>query len=302
MNLTANPEETLYGFITKILNDSKFLVYFAPSFVGNRSLDDMRDMFTPHTTVDDAYGGSAVIAMYTGGNSRNLEIPAGEFTNDGFNFEVNGIYPKKFSERKVASRHVSLPEEKIKYNISAFLVEYAKENQSHFTEINISTEEHYNTNEYLLAFSEAVDRGGNTKRFYKGLDLYNLYNIRSYKSSVTSLGNMMLQPMGYYQLNIPFFRGVYLITKVTHSITPHNHVTTITGYRMPSYTYPLVEDMTSFIKLVPDEIFDTQSTSTLPIFIEGSDGTDQQTSSISPERLTEGQASDNILFNIEIVK
>lgn len=304
MGLTVNQEETLYGFITKLLNDSKFLVYFAPSFVGNRTLDDLRDMFMPHTTVNDAYGGSSVIAMYTGGNSRNLEIPAGEFGNDGFNFEVGNVYPKKFSERKVATRHVSLPEEKVKYNISAFLVEYAKENQSHFTEINVSTEEHYNTNEYLLALHEAVDRGGNTKRFYKGVDLYNIYNIRSYKSTVTSLGNMMLQPMGYYQLNIPFFRGAYLITKVTHSITPHHHETKFMGYRMPSYTYPLVEDITSFIKLAPNEIFDMLLSDSDPvIFVEGSDGNDSQLSStISSNRISEGQRSDNTLFNITIIK
>jgi N-acetylmuramoyl-L-alanine amidase len=51
------------------------------------------------------------------------------------------------------------------------------------------------------------------------------------------MGSAWIQPLMYFELmNVPLFRGAYLIHRVSHSITPGNMVTTITGVRQNRYS------------------------------------------------------------------
>jgi hypothetical protein len=56
----------------------------------------------------------------------------------------------------------------------------------------------------------------------------------------------MIQPTMYFYLRyIPLFSGLYLITKVSHSIQPNNVVTNFEGVRMSSLNFPLVSEFVS---------------------------------------------------------
>ena len=86
---------------------------------------------------------------------------------------------------------------------------------------------------------------------YVGQNLYNIYSVRSYKAEVTMLGDAMIQPMMYFQLNnIPMFYGAYLITRVKHNIQPNNMVTTFTGTRVKKYDTPIVDAATLFSEII----------------------------------------------------
>jgi len=65
---------------------------------------------------------------------------------------------------------------------------------------------------------------------------------------------MMIQPTMYFYLRyIPLFSGLYLITKVSHSIQPNNVVTNFEGVRMSTLNYPLVSQ---FISTITKEVLE----------------------------------------------
>lgn len=252
-SLSNNADIDLYSFIGNIMKDSKFDFHVLPSWVNYKNLDDVRQMWKPQTDVENASSGAAYICMYMGGRSKVLDIGKKVgYVNDGFDlrgFDKN--IPKGFTER-TTPRYINNLEdnEKFKYNMVAFRVSYADQNQSIFKGISVSQDEHKETAESLQAISDAVDNRGGTKRFYKGVNLYNVFALRSYKCTVKTMGNMMIHPLTYFQLdNVPFFHGAYIITKVKHDIRAHYIETEIEGARMPVFIVPIVEFPTTYVNI-----------------------------------------------------
>lgn len=295
LSLFKNDAMNCYQYMTHILNNNNFLTFFAPSYVSFKNEEDLIDMFMPQTSLQNAVSVPSMIAMYHGNFSKFLDSDM-NYRKDGFSLSIEDL-PKEFSSRKKSDKHTAANDADL-YNISSFLVNFGDQNQSHFTDIDINTEEHQNTAEYLRTISDIIDKGGAIKRFYKGVDLYDIYKLRSYTCSVNGLGNMMIQPYQYFQLNVPMFKGAYIITAVSHNITPHYHTTQFKGYKISKYLYPMVEEVTSYVDLSLSEAYDS-STIRLgsPEILEDSVGFDQgtQTSSITP--ITAAQAS-RILFSI----
>lgn len=62
------------------------------------------------------------------------------------------------------------------------------------------------------------------------------------------MGNMMIQPQMYFQLNnIPFFAGSYMIMNVSHQIRANNMSTTFKGVRQNNSPVTIVTEPTSFL-------------------------------------------------------
>ena len=73
----------------------------------------------------------------------------------------------------------------------------------------------------------------------QNVSLYDLYKYRSYKSTITCLGNALLQPMMYFNLrHVPMFDGSYMITSVNHTIQPGSFQTTFDGTRQGYFDLP----------------------------------------------------------------
>lgn len=270
LKLFKNDKINCYQFIGSLLNENNFSVHFAPSHVSFQRPDDLIDMFTPQTNLNKTFSNPAVIAFYIGEMSKYLKADE-NYKEDGFNLNETDI-PNDFSSREIADRHINDPSP---YNISSFIVNHGDTNQSHFSDIQISTTEFQNTAEYLKTQSDILDKGGAVQRFYKGLDIYDLYKYRSYSATVTSMGNMMIQPFQYFQMNVPLFKGAYLITNTSHNLTPHKHKTTFKGYKISRYVMPLVREVTSFINLSFDKSYSSgQLNIAQPEIVEDSVGFD----------------------------
>jgi hypothetical protein len=72
---------------------------------------------------------------------------------------------------------------------------------------------------------------------------------------VEMMGCMNIMPLMYFQLNnIPLFRGAYMITNVSHSITQGNIVTSFSGVRVSRYLQPQVDThlVGTYIKRILD--------------------------------------------------
>ena len=252
MKLSAQSSEDFHIFLGSLARDSNFLLHSLPSSIHYKTPQDGLDMWKPYTTANDANSGAAYILQYRGGNSKHLDLGKKSlYVNDGFDFRESDIgkIPDAFKKR-IPMNANNVPKDKDKYNLVIFRVGYADQNQSIFKSITLNQSEHKENDEYYKAFSDAIDNRGGTKPMYKKVNLYNLFAIRSYRCTVTCLGNMMVNALNYFQLdNIPFFHGAYLIEKVSHSITAHNIETTFNGIRMPRYTYPFIDSVIAYVQI-----------------------------------------------------
>ncbi len=237
VSLSDNIGTDLLTYVGKILRDSNFILQIFPSYINMRDENDAINMFEPKTNLDEGKTGPSYVCMLAGGNSKTLDFADSErayYSNDGFIFE-DGKMPPDFNGENT---------------LNAFRVAFGSENQSIFKSVSLNQNESKNTAEYYRQLSNLVDKRGSVERTLQGNDLYDLFSTRSYKCKVDSLGNMNIQPLSYFQLdNVPFFRGVYMIMNVEHSITPNNMVTTFTGLRQSLSIIPIVEDATTFLNI-----------------------------------------------------
>lgn len=164
------------------------------------------------------------VCMYIGGTSSQLDDGAGDFDDDGIQ--------KLESTVDFANSPTQ-----------AFKVSFAKQNQSIFTNIELSTNEHKETNESLAILSEIAQDQSTSSPVPKGQNLFSTYEQRSYTCKVDMLGAIMIQPTMYFVLeNVPMFRGAYLILRVMHNISANFMKTSFEGVRIRKVPQPFVRD------------------------------------------------------------
>ncbi len=167
------------------------------------------------------------VCMYVGGSSSYATIgkPEDQFLNDGMTtFDLDST--TDFNESS---------------NVKAFKVKFGEQAQSHFVDIKIDSKEHPETNESIQILARLAGDEKQRSAIPKGQNLYNLYENRSYKATITGLGNVMFQPTQYFQLeNVPMYNGIYIILSVEHMITPNKMVTSFSGTKIAKYPKPRV--------------------------------------------------------------
>jgi hypothetical protein len=274
--IPENPKMSFYNLISDLLGENKFDFFPLPTFTNFTSKGYREDpnrtakeMFSPYTNTIDAPSGPNFICMYVGGTSRVLDLKPKancpedlkdmEYNNDSFSLSddtelVDKPYEYQNPEEPLAynSRFGAANENKRVENggLTAFKVAYGIENQNMFKSIELDQTEFSETNESLMVIDRLAKGGDPANRTEKGNNLHNVYLTRSYTCKVESLGNMMIQPLQYFDLtNIPMFYGTYLITKVEHNVKPHHITTNFTGVRQPIATVPIVEDVAVAINM-----------------------------------------------------
>lgn len=260
--LTNNSNIDMSSFIGRICQSSNLQLHVLPSHVNYRNVEEVKAMFKPHTTLEDVSAGATFVIVYYGGASKALDIKRSYYLNDGFDLRsyASNKIPNGFTSRRLPKNFASLDaNEKNRYNMVAFRVGFADQNQSIFKSLNVSQQDSAETAESHFAIGEVLDRKGGNQPFYKPTNLYNLYNLRSYKCEVESLGNMLIQPTQYFQLdNAPMYHGAYWITDVKHDITPHAVITKFTGMRMSVFVYPIIETVLTYLDISTEETLLTQ--------------------------------------------
>ena len=132
-----------------------------------------------------------------------------------------------------------------------FAVNYSQQNQNIFKDIILDQSEFSSTDESLRIVDDIANRGSENRATFGGQNMYNIYSTRSYKAEVEMLGNAMVQPMMYFQLNnIPMFHGAYLITHVKHRLQPNNMSTNFTGVRIRNIGTPLIDAYQMYMSLL----------------------------------------------------
>ena len=252
LTLGSNLDTSVYFFTAKVLRDSNFLFQILPNYINYKSSVEVAKMFSPQTTIEDNdSSGPVFCCIYIGGTSKNLSI--GERNN--YYYRDDGMSFPNPNDSSDNGKNLS-PEitdgDKAKdalgdpYSLVAFRVAFGAQNQTIFKNVSLNQQEHKETGEYFKALSDLVDKRGGTQKAYKGTDLLSLFKTRSYTCKVESLGCMNIQPLTYFDLqNVPFFNGAYMITNVTHNISPNHMTTSFQGVRQSSFISPPNEKITS---------------------------------------------------------
>ena len=255
LTLGNNLDTNMYFYISKILRDSNFLFQILPTFIDYQNPKEVQDMFKPVTIVSDSNDkrGPIYTCIYIGSSSELLDIGDQNdyyYSNDGFTFSNNTSGTGESNSNNIPADFNMGADEEREFALVAFKVAFGSENQGIFKNVSLSQQEHRETGEYFRAISDLVDKRGGTQRSYQGTDLLRLFKTRSYTCKVEALGCMNIQPLMYFDLqNVPFFHGAYLITSVSHNITPNHMTTSFTGLRQSKYNSSPVTDVTAYLNI-----------------------------------------------------
>jgi hypothetical protein len=248
--LLDNPNTSSYDAISQLLSDNNFDFIALPTFINFRDAKEVEAIFTPYPNYEKAIEagtcGPSFVCAYVGQKSQHLDYSSSDYPNDGFDLRcLNGdIDPSVPDDFKTDSELHEDP-------VGAFIVRYSQQNQNIFKDINLDQSEFSETDESLQIQDDISQKGADTNRTIAGQNLYNVYAVRSYTAEIEMMGNAMMQPMMYFQLdNIPMFHGAYMVTRVRHSIKPNHMSTNFTGVRIRYAETPLITAMDLYMSFV----------------------------------------------------
>ena len=263
-SIKNNPGISFYNLISSLLASNKFDFIALPNYINYGDVDELNNIFRPVSTEESFKSGStgpSFVCVYTGQGSKHLDFKDSEYPNDGVDFQCD----KKKQMITNIPADFTLDAKTYENNVAVFSVNYSQQNQNIFKDITLDQNEFTETEESLKITDDIAQIGSST---YGGQNLYNVYSVRSYKSEVEMMGNAMIQPMMYYQLNnIPMFHGAYLITQVKHSIRPNNMSTIFSGVRIRNVETPLLDAATLYLPLL-DTLTSNEKQPTLSYSIE----------------------------------
>ena len=257
-DLKNNPNSSFYDVVGRLLASNNFDFIALPSFVNYNDetiLNKMFDTVQVSDSFKEGICGPSFISVYVGQNSKNLEFSGSDYDNDGFdiscnNGSMNHNIPEDFKKNEVEDDN----------KVAVFSVDYGKTNQNIFKDVILDQSEFSETDESLLITDNISKNGSENNRSFIGQNIYNVYAVRSYKAEIEMMGNAMIQPMMYFQLNnIPMFHGAYMITHVKHSIKPNYMSTNFTGVRIKFSETDLLTASDVYMNLI-DTISGTNST------------------------------------------
>lgn len=128
------------------------------------------------------------------------------------------------------------------YYMPCFGIAVNRGNNYIFKGINVSMDSPKITAVAAQTYSDILDKTGKdaTKRiFFHGQDIFQIYQQYAYSCEIEMLGCVQIQPLMYFQLlNIPMWRGTYMIYKVSHTMQPGNMTTKFVGVKMSRYQTP----------------------------------------------------------------
>jgi len=249
IQLFDDPNVTVFSALSQLLSLNGFEFFPLQNFIVGK--ESWKDAFRIDTSgkIDKR---PAFVCMYIGGTSSYPTNVGNGFTDDGIvdlgntnakDFTTQPCPPNQDDDNQVVNNQ-DFPYR----DVRAFRVRFGEQNQSMFSSIKIDSKEYPETNESIQILSRLAGDNKEYSPVPKGQNLYNLYENRSYKATITGLGNAMIQPTQYFQLeNVPLFNGAYIILSVEHDISANKMTTSFSGTKIMRYPVPRVKSPIAFI-------------------------------------------------------
>lgn len=226
----------MYSFLSQLLSEHRCMLKCVQNF---KMLScGIPDLFVPlpYEMMGQPKVMPDFVIIYAYESSRNLCIDNSEYKNDGFMLNDEFDTPLPIKSRGDETKY---------YKIPAFGVSYGRQYQSYFKNVRVDMSHPVMTEQAIIAKHNVLAASRNKiQKNVTSQDLYDIYSNQSYTCVVEMMGCAWVQPLMYFVLlNVPFFQGSYLISKVRHRMTPGDMTTEITGVRMSKYCNKLVTEM-----------------------------------------------------------
>ena len=247
---------SLFQFIGRIVSDHHCIFAPVPDYVGFNNPDQTEDIKTmenlfrpmPFDDIPLPSNSNKYIVMYAQDYSK---MPTGDngYVVDSFDIwshsgknDISEDAAKCFA----ATTEVDYDEKnpiatKYGYNVPSFGVAFGRQNNHLFKNIKLGMDNPVVTEQAIKAQYEIMSlaSGGGRKVNFIGQDTFNVFTNYSYSATIEMMGNAQICPFMYFQLlNVPMWRGTYMIYKVSHTMTPGDMTTTFTGMKMSKYSKP----------------------------------------------------------------
>lgn len=247
--LKQNQNSSFYDVVTSLLSANNFDFIALPSYINFKD-ETLGKLFEPMTTLDAFNNGEigpSFVCVYVGQTSKNLDFKTSEYPNDGVDFRCD----KDGNLTPSLAKDFYQPNEPYENKVAVFAVNYSQQNQNIFKDIMLDQSEFTETAESLKIIDDIASNGSENRRTYGGQNIFNVYSVRSYKAEVEMMGNAMIQPMMYFQLNnVPMFHGAYMITHVKHNIKPNHMSTSFSGVRIRNVETKLMKESEFYMSLL----------------------------------------------------
>ena len=255
LNQNAYQESmSVFTLISGILIKNNFNVMPLPAYVNFYNVQDVsnakinqkaegslefaNNMWGTYLNVDYRNSGPKMICFYAGKPSEYVQSPKGNFRFRDDSFEMRRASENPLIEDQTNKKDYSQSNRCVGFN-----VEIGIRNQNVFYSFSVAQDPGKATSESITTLLNMSDQANGRNVSTQNVSLYNLYKTRSYSCTIQCLGNALLQPMMYFNLqHVPMFNGPYMITDISHNITPGNFETTITGTRQSIFDYPAIDN------------------------------------------------------------
>lgn len=242
-DMSGNPTSvyegmSAYKYLTDLAIACDGQLLSTPMYYGMRNSSSLIDMFRAlplsKTVKKD---NSTFVFLYFYQPSKYLDIGHG-FRNDGIDLTDDlNMLPMSMRDGEVGKGYI----------IPAFGVTFAKQNQAFFKSISLNTEQPQTSEIGLFATMDIASKSSESPRetTLYGQDIYRIMSSNSYECTVEMMGDAQVLPLMYFQLNgIPLWHGAYMITQVSHNVTPGNMTTTFKGLKLSRNALPMSEGTT----------------------------------------------------------
>jgi hypothetical protein len=251
-DFSLNQAMSVFTFISGILIKNNFVVMPLPAYVNFYNIQDVDVSATPKLDrpeqfannlwgtfldVDYRNSGPKMVCFYAGKPSQYLKLPKGDFKYRDDAFEMRRASGNPLLEDQQGKKDWALSNKCVGFNVDVGI-----RNQNIFYSMTVSQDNGVATSESINVQLDMANQASGRQIATQNNSLYNLYKNRSYKCSITSLGNALIQPTMYFNLrHVPMFDGPYLITEVNHSIQQGSFQTTFDGTRQGYFDLPTID-------------------------------------------------------------
>jgi hypothetical protein len=247
-------KNSFLDIINTILVQNNFVYFNLPSFANfynvqdaqknpiprnEGSLEFANTLFGTFLNVDYRETSPKLLCYYANKNSEHLDMK----NNIDYRFRNDAFDLRRASDNPLVQSLQNKTDWDKTNKVVGFNVDIGRQNQQIFKQFDVSQSPGKPTAESLEVLNQMANIDKNRTTSTQNNSLYNLYKNRSYSCSVDMMGNVLIQPMMYFNLrNVPMFSGPYLITSVAHTITENGFDTTFEGTRQPFYALPKIEN------------------------------------------------------------
>jgi hypothetical protein len=250
---SLNNAMSVYSLVASILIKNNFVVMNLPAYVNFYNVQDVdgtevpqaegslefaNNMWGTFLDVDYRKSSPKMVCFYSPRPSNYLALPKGNFRFRDDSFELRRASENPLIENQQGKKDWGLSNKCVGFN-----VDIGTRNQNIFYSFSVSQDNGLATSEAINTLINMTNNATGKNVATQNASLYNIYKQRSYKATVTCLGNAMLQPSMYFNLrHVPMFNGPYMILDVQHQIQPGNFQTSFTGVRQGIYDLPAIDN------------------------------------------------------------